>query len=51
MRSSYILPILLVLILISTLNQSAEHEILLQLHSFNVTQSGSSEPLRHRVET
>ena len=40
MRSSYILPFLLVSILIPTLNQSAEPEILLQLHSLSVTQSG-----------
>ena len=40
MRSSYILPFLLVSILIPILNQSTEPEILLQLHSFNVTQSG-----------
>jgi hypothetical protein len=40
MRSSYILPFLLVSILIPTLNQSAEPEIPLQLYSFNVTQSG-----------
>jgi len=40
MRSSYILPFVLVSILIPMLNQSTEPEILLQLHSFNVTQSG-----------
>jgi hypothetical protein len=40
MRPSYILPLLLVSILIPTLNQSADPEILLQLHSFNLTQSG-----------
>jgi len=40
MRPSYILPFLLVSILIPMLNQSTEPEILLQLHSFNVTQSG-----------
>jgi len=40
MRSSYILPFLLVSILIPMLNQSTEPEIFLQLHSFNVTQSG-----------
>jgi hypothetical protein len=40
MRPSYILPFLLVSILIPTLNQSMDPEILLQLYSFNVTQSG-----------
>ena len=40
MRPSYILPFLLVSILIPMLNQSTEPDILLQLHSFNVTQSG-----------
>ncbi len=40
MRPSYILPFLLVSILIPTLNQSTEPDILLQLYSFNVTQSG-----------
>ncbi len=40
MRPSYILPILLVSILIPTLNQGTEPEIMAQLHSLNVTQSG-----------
>jgi hypothetical protein len=40
MRPGYILPILLVSILIPTLNQVAEPEIMAQLHSLNVTQSG-----------
>lgn len=41
MRPSYILPFVLVSILIPTLNQGTEPDILLQLHSFNVTQSGA----------
>jgi hypothetical protein len=40
MKSSYILPFLLVSVLVPMLNQSTEPEILLQLYSFNVTQSG-----------